>query len=43
LGVWPNSAPNNSEKFQTKLNGPHCIGVCKFKFSNWLKMIQLHL
>jgi hypothetical protein len=32
--VWPNSAPNNSEKFQTELNGPHFTGVRKFKLSN---------
>jgi hypothetical protein len=27
LKVWSNSAPINSEKIQTKLNGPQCTGV----------------
>jgi hypothetical protein len=30
--VWPNSAPNNSEKFQTELNGPQCIGFVNSNF-----------
>jgi hypothetical protein len=32
--VWSKTAPINSEKFQTELNGPQFIGVRKFKPSN---------
>jgi hypothetical protein len=34
LEVWSKSAPINSEKFQTELNGPQSTGVQKFKLSN---------
>jgi hypothetical protein len=32
LGVWSDSAPINSEKTTTELNGPHCTELDNFKF-----------